>query len=371
MFKTITDEGAEFWQGKRVLLRLDANVPLDAEGRVANGFRLEQSMPTIEQLRSAGAKVIILAHLGSNEPLSLVPVVEYLKPKLGANLVNSIDELKALEMADGDVAVLDNLRFNSGEEKNDPKFAELLASCGQVYVNDAFSVSHRAHASIVGLPQFLPHYAGLSLAREVQELSTVFNPEHPFLVIISGAKFKTKVPLVQKFLGLADTVVIGGALANSFYKARGWETGQSLVDEELDLVTPFLNEAKIFIPPDVVAVKGDEQSRKLADQVQPEEKILDAGPASIARLAELVSAARLILWNGPLGNFEAGFTEATEALAKMIAGSSARTIIGGGDTIAAVDKLGIMDKFGFVSTAGGAMLDFLGAGTLPGLEALK
>ena len=369
-FKVVTDQSAEFWRGKKVLVRIDANVPLDESGRVANGFRLEQARPTIDYLRQSGARLILLAHLGSDESRSLAPVVDYWSAALGLKFAPTLEAAEQLSLNDGEVALLENLRFNPGEEQNDPAYAKQLASLGEVYVNESFSVSHRAHASIVGLPALLPAYAGISFAAEVAALSEAFAPEHPFVVIVSGAKFSTKVPLVKKFLPLADRIIIGGALANSFYQARGWEVGTSLV-HEAELVKPFLDEPKLMIPFDVRACAGDVCRDVAADAVGADEKILDAGPASTAAIVELLKTARLVLWNGPLGNFEHGFIQATAEVAKGLANSGARSIIGGGDTVAALQQLDQLNNFSFVSTAGGAMLDFLGSGTLPGVEALN
>ncbi len=368
--KTIKDEPIDFWRGKKVLVRIDANVPLDESGRVASGFRLEQVRPTIDYLRQSGARLILLAHLGSDESLSLAPVADYWSKDLALKFIPTLEAGQQLSLNDGEVALLENLRFNPGEEQNDPAYAKQLASLGEVYVNEAFSVSHRAHASIVGLPALLPAYAGISFAAEVSALSEAFAPEHPFVVIVSGAKFSTKVPLIKKFLPLADRIIIGGALANSFYQARGWEVGTSLV-HEVELVKPFLDEAKLMIPFDVRACAGDVCRDVAADAVRADEKILDAGPASTKAIVELLKTARLVLWNGPLGNFEHGFIQATAEVAKGLANSGARSIIGGGDTVAALQQLDQLNNFSFVSTAGGAMLDFLGSGTLPGVEALE
>jgi 3-phosphoglycerate kinase len=345
--------------GKRILLRLDLDVPIHLEGYVTEDFRLQRCLPTVRYLKEAGAKVIIIGHIGSDGEESLKPVAQWFDKNLPqTGFVPSLELKEVLDtMYAGNVLMLENLRRLPGEKGNDEAFAKQLAKLGDIYVNDSFATSHRKHASIVGLPKFLPSYMGLNLEQEVEQLSKAFQPQHPFLFILGGAKFDTKGPLVEKFLQLADTVFISGALANSFYKARGDEVKKSLVDENLDLVKPFLGNPKIILPDDLV---------------WKDEKILDAGSKAVEQLKKLISEARFILWNGPLGNFEDGFTQATDEAAKAVAASGAFSVIGGGDTIASIEKLNLLDKFGFVSTGGGAMLDFLANnGKLPGLEALE
>ena len=344
--------------GKRAFLRLDLDVPIPLEGYVTEDFRLRRCLPTLRYLKEAGAKVIIIGHIGSDGEESLKPVAQWFDKNLPqTGFVPSLELKEVLEtMYAGNVLMLENLRRSPGEKGNDPAFAKQLVKLGDIYVNDSFATSHREHASIVGLPKFLPSYAGLNLEQEVEQLSKAFQPEHPFLFILGGAKFSTKVPLVEKFLQTAETIYISGALANTFYKARGDDVKDSLVDDNLDLVKPFLGQPKIILPDDLVWSKN---------------KILDAGPRAVEQLRQLINQAKFILWNGPLGNFENGFTQATDETAKAIAVSSAYSIVGGGDTIASIEKLNLLGKFGFVSTGGGAMLDFLANGTLPGIEVLK
>ena len=344
--------------GKRVLLRLDLDVPIHLEGYVTEDFRLRRSLPTVRYLKEAGAKVIIIGHIGDAGEESLKPVAQWFDKNLPeTGFVPSLELKEVLDtMYAGNVLMLENLRRSPGEKTNDPVFAKQLAKLGDIYVNDSFATSHRQHASIVGIPEFLPSYAGLNLEQEVEQLSKTFNSEHPFLFILGGAKFDTKVPLLEKFLQIADTIYISGALANTFYKARGDEVKDSLVDKNIDLAKPFLGQPKIILPDDLVWSNN---------------KILDAGPKAVEQLKQLINQAKFILWNGPLGNFEDGFTQATDETAKAIAASGAYSIIGGGDTVAAIEKLNLLDKFSFVSTGGGAMLDFLANGTLPGIEALK
>jgi phosphoglycerate kinase len=340
--KTITEAGD--LKDKKVLVRVDWNVPVQ-DGKVADDFRIRHSLPTIEFLEKEGAEIIILSHY-TGEGNSLAPIVEHAKKYLPKLVFNGKGKLQVLE----------NLRHDPGEKKNSVDFAKKLAKLGDIFVNEAFSASHRDHASIVSLPKLLPSYAGLRLVEEVNELTKAFYPKHPFLFIIGGAKFDTKIPLVKKFLSLADDVFVGGALANDFFRAMGRDIGASVVsDNKLDLAD-FFNSDKIILPEDTIDSGG---------------KIMDAGPLSLEKLKEKIEAANLILWNGPLGHCESGYKVGTHTLAKLIANSGKYSIVGGGDTLAAIEELKLLDRFSFVSTGGGAMLDFLAAGTLPGIEALK
>lgn len=362
-------------RGKRVLIRLDFNVPV-LNGVVQNDFRIRQSLPTINFLKERGARLILISHLGKNGEESLEPVFTVLRkylPEISFYSSLPPDETlkeKIENLKDGEVILLENLRKNPGEEKNGLVFSKELASLAELYVNDAFSASHREHASIVGVPNILPGYAGFLLEKEVIELSKVLNPEHPFMFILGGAKFSTKIPLVEKYLTLADSIFIGGALAHDFWHAKGLSVGKSLLDTDID-VSPFINQEKIILPQDLIARLGEKSEVKTIEKVLPDEVIVDAGLATIKMIAEKIKGAKLIVWNGPLGNFEIGFKEGTESLAKIISESEAYTIVGGGDTLSAIESLGLFEKFNFVSTGGGAMLDFLGTGTLPGIEVLR
>jgi len=267
--------------------------------------------------------------------------------------------------------MLENLRFDPREEEGSMEYAQELATFGELYVNDAFSNSHRTHASVVGVPKLIPGYAGLQIQSEVENLSKAFNPAHPFLFVLGGAKFETKMPLIEKFSSLADAIFIGGAIANDFYKAKGYEVGESVLSDGDFDVKPLLTNPKIFLPTDVV---NQDHMTKAANAAVPTDKILDVGPASVEALKGKIAAAKFILWNGTLGYCEAGFPEATNTLAQLIADATkkgATSIVGGGDTVAALGEIGLEHSFSFVSTAGGAMLDFLAKGTVPGLEALK
>lgn len=309
MFKTILEAGD--LKDKRVLVRVDWNVPLK-DGVVQDDFRITQSMPTLEYLKKAGAKVILMTHLESDTQ-SVEPLRKYVP--------------EGMEL-------LENLRQNPGEESNSPEFAQELASKADIYVNEAFSVSHRAHASIVGVPKLLPSYAGIEFAREVEQLSKAFNPPHPFLLILGGAKFETKLPLVEKFLNIADEIFIAGAIAKP----------ASLLS--------LVQNSKITLPLGDVAA-------------------LDADDANIALMKEKIAPCAFVLWNGPLGKYEDGYTQGTLKLAQLLADSGKEVIVGGGDTLTAIKTLNLFDKFTFVSTGGGAMLDFLANETLPGIEALN
>ena len=298
-------------KGKRVLVRVDWNVPLE-NGKVVDDFRIKKSLPTLEYLENAGAKVIIATHLES-ENTSIRPFKMYV-PK--------------------GMKLLKNLRDNPGEESNSEEFAKELASGADIYVNEAFSASHREHASIVGVPKFLPSFIGLQFALEIKELSKAFYPKKPFLFILGGAKFETKLPLVEKFLDIADLIFIGGTNATTA------------------ATMPIAKDSKIIFPCGDIAA-------------------LDVDDETILLLKEKIEESEFILWNGPLGNYEKGYKKGTLELAKILAESNKDVIVGGGDTLAAIKELNLLDKFSFVSTGGAAMLDFLVTGTLPGIEALN
>jgi len=297
--------------GKTVLLRVDWNVPIE-NGRVLDDFRIKRSMPTIEYLQNAGAKVIIATHL---EP-------EEISTEILHDFIPKGSE------------ILENLRKDPGEKNNSPEFAKSLASRADIYVNEAFSASHRSHASIIGVPKLLPSFAGLEFLSEVENLSKAFNPPHPFLLILGGAKFETKLPLVEKFLQIADSIHIAGLNAAAALKMKISEN------------------SKVSLPlGDITALDTDE--------------------ANLNLLRAKVNDARFIIWNGPLGKYEDGYKEGTNKLAQILAESGKEVIVGGADTLAAIKELNLYDKFSFVSTGGGAMLEFLAKGTLPGIKALQ
>lgn len=370
-FKKLTDE--KNLKGKRILLRLDLNVPIVGE-EVRDDFRIKRSLPTLQFLRNAGAKVIIISHLESEITDSLSRIAAYITRFVPIKaFVTNYEEAPSViaTMQDGEIIMLENLRKDEGEKSNDPVFADRLARLADAYVNDAFAVSHREHASIVSIPKLLPSYAGPLLVTEVEELSKSFNPPHPFLFVLGGAKFDSKLPLVEKFLGIADYVFVGGALANDIYKEKGFEVGESLVAKARINLKHLEMNPRLIVPSDVVVSSVDSKDVKGPDQVSPNEKIMDAGPRTISDISDLLNDVKFVLWNGPLGDYEKGFSEGTESLARAIIASGARSVIGGGDTIAVVAKMGILEKFSFASTGGGAMVQFLEKGTLPGIEVLK
>jgi phosphoglycerate kinase len=362
--------------GKRVLVRLDLNVPL-FEGKIRDPFRIEKSLATVNYLRDAGARVVIMSHIGKGKPMdTLAPVADYLNTKFPtiflSDLMGSDNVARTRQLQGGDVALLENLRHSEGEEANDPAFASYLATLGDIYVNDAFPVSHRAHASVVGVVPHLPHYAGLQMAEEVKRLAVAFTPERPFLFILGGAKISTKMPLLKKFIGIADNVFIGGAITNNVLKAKGYEIGTSVIDaSELGGLDELIANERLVTPRDVVVKNASGKEARVVGEVHKDDMIVDVGSETIAGLSEIVSSAKLIVWNGPLGFYEEGFTGGTKMLLNLIANSSATSIIGGGDTVALIDELGMIDKFSFVSTGGGAMLDYLASETLPGIQALQ
>ncbi len=361
-------------KGKAILLRVDFNVPI-ADGEVEDDFRIKKALPTIEFLQKKGAKLVIITHLGKGGE-TLLPVAntlnKYIKTKFIEKITGTEVEQAVAEMNNGDVILLQNLRNDKGEQECNKIFAMNLAKLAEVYVNEAFSVDHRKDASTVLLPQLLPSYAGFQLSDEVKNLSRAFDtPKHPFLFILGGAKFSTKMPLIEKYLELADSVFIGGALANDFFKASGYEVGKSLVDENSYDIGKILKNKKLILPIDVIVGDGEKFINKRASEVQKNESILDIGEQSVHNLASIISKAKLILWNGPLGKYEAGGAKSTKEILKLVADSKAESIVGGGDTVSLISEMKMEDKFSFVSTGGGATLDFLANGTLPGIKELK
>ena len=360
-------------KGSYVLLRASLNVPV-VNGCVTNQFRIVRALPTINFLRQAGARVIVMAHIGRDYTDTLQPVSDALQGSVPHTFVPHTlgSEVEAARAAlnDGEVMLIENVRQDPKEKDDDGSYAAALAALGDIYVNDAFAASHRSHASLVGVASRLPTYFGLNFMHEYDELQKAMQPEHPSLFILGGAKFDTKMPLVEKYLETYDHIFIGGALANDIFKARGFEVGESLVSDVSLADSPLLNHERVLAPLDVV-VDGPHGRRTCPpDAVRANERILDAGPETVAFLAPQVAAAKTILWNGPLGNYEAGYGEQTEALAHLIAQADGYAVIGGGDTIAAVENLRVQESIGFMSTAGGAMLTFLESGTLAAIDAV-
>lgn len=362
-------------KGKKVIVRSDLNVPI-VNGKVRDGFRIDKALSTIDYLKKKGAKVIVMSHIGEGSEGSLKPVSDYLKrKKVIHSFVSAVVGEKVLatveSMKNGEILLIENLRKEDGEKKNDKTFAKALASLGDIYVNDAFPVSHRAHASVVSLPKLLPAYAGLQLEEEVKHLSLALKPTHPFLFVLGGAKISTKLPLLSRYVKSADDVFLGGALLNTVLRDKGVVVGVSVVD---DMNTPknILSSKKLFPIVDVVTENKKGVSRTCNPwEVAQGEKIMDVGMQSVKNLLPLVASAKIIVWNGPLGYYEGGYDKATAFLLKEIAKSKAISIIGGGDTVALVSKLKLQNKFTFVSTGGGATLDFLAKGTLPGIKVLQ
>jgi len=353
--------------GKRVLVRVDFNLPIE-NGIVLDDYRIKKTFPTIEFLRESGAKVILLSHLGKGG-VSLEGVCRALNKYTKAKFNN-------LNLGNGEVTLLENLRNDPREQSSDPSYAEELAQLGDAYVNEAFPVSHREDASIVLLPKLLPAYAGFQLEAEVRSLSQTFqSPERPFLFILGGAKFSTKIPLIEKYLELADYVFLGGALANNFLKAKGYEVGGSLLDDATHDFKKMLANPKLIIPSDTVVQSGNKLIEKKVEEVKPEDTIVDIGAETVQSLEPYIKNAKLVLWNGPLGKYEAGGEKGTKKVLKLVAESRAKVIIGGGDLVSVFSSLepksyNLKPNF-FVSTGGGATLEFLASGTLPGIEALN
>lgn len=351
-------------RGKRVLLRASLNVPVE-NGVVTETFRLEQALPTLDFLKKQGAKVVVIGHIGRGPEESLKPVFEALLAMTDIKWGGSVADLQ-----NGEAMLLENLRQDKREGEGDDGLAKELAALADIYVNDAFSDSHREHSSITGVPKYLPSYFGFSFLREYEALQKVTKPVSPSVFILGGAKFETKMPLVERYAQIYDTVFIGGALANDIFKAKGYEVGTSLVSD-VDLSgNAILENPRIMVPTDVVVKNGGNDREVGARGVEGTEAILDIGPLALKELNTKLSGAKTILWNGPLGNFEKGYSLGTETLARAIAKSGAYSVVGGGDTIAAIRSLGLQDHFGFMSTAGGAMLVFLETGTLPSIDAV-
>lgn len=372
--KTIDTLTEQELRGKKVLLRVGFDVPVEV-GRVTNDFRIREALPTITYLMERGACVILISHIGRKKEETLAPVhialTQYMKAAFVPALMGQqvTDAVSAL--GDGEVLLLENLRGYDGETDNDETFAHTLAAYGDLYVDEAFSVAHRSHASIVGIPKYLPSYAGLGFAREVAELSKAFTPTHPAIFVIGGAKFDTKLPLVKKFLALYDAIYVCGALAHDVWEARGVSVGASLTSDVPLTDVDIISSPKVILPVDVRVQSIDGTSRDtVPGRIAGTDSIMDAGPRSVSAMLDALKAGGTVLWNGPLGFYERGFTAGTEAFAEGVAAAGVRAIVGGGDTVASIEALGVDEKFTHVSTAGGAMLEFLEKGTLPGIEAL-
>ncbi len=379
MIKYLDELEKEDLAGKRVLLRLDLNVPVE-NGIVTDTYRMERAIETVDFLRDKEAQTIIIAHCEGKDSSSLVPMWHYLNGYFPVDFSPTYFTPEALEkvlnLKNKGVLLFENLRINEGEKTNDKDFTKKLAAMADIYIDDAFGAMHRSHASIVGVPEFLPHYGGLLLRGEIEHLSRVFKPEHPFVFILGGAKFDTKLPLIKKYLETADVVFVAGALANDIIAAKGFEVGQSLVSDGNFGIDELIKNPKIqtFVDVSVRDKEGNISFKKI-NEVDVDDYIGDAGPETIEILKNLLSDAKTVVWNGPLGNYEEGFKDKTESLAEIIAGltqtNGLESVVGGGDTVASINNLDLNHKFSFISTGGGAMLDYLVNETLPGIQALE
>lgn len=379
--------------GKRVFVRVDFNVPLE-NGVITDDTRIRETLPTINYLVERGAKVILASHLGRPkgqvvESMRLTPAAQRLSELLGKPVAKADESIgdavkaKIAEMKNGDILVLENVRFHPGEEKNDPELAKKFAELADIYVNDAFGAAHRAHASTEGIAHYLPAVSGLLMEKELSVLGKALsNPDRPFTAIIGGAKVTDKIGVIENLLNLADNLIIGGGLSYTFLKAQGYEIGKSLVDnEKLDLAKGFIEKAKekgvnFLLPVDVVvADKFDVNANTQVvdiDSIPADWEGLDIGPKTRELFAQTIRNSKLVVWNGPMGVFEMEpFSKGTLAIAEACATTSAYTIIGGGDSAAAVEKFQLADKMDHISTGGGASLEFMEGKALPGVVALN
>lgn len=388
--KTIEDVDVA---GKRVLVRVDFNVPLDDNCGITDDRRIRAAVPTIKYLVDHQAKIILCSHLGRpkgeiKDSLRLNPVAARLSELMDLP-VSKLDDCIGSAVSDavskmnpGEIVLLENLRFYKEEEKNDPDFAARLASVADLYVNDAFGAAHRAHASTEGVTKYLTGVAGYLMQKELEYLGgALANPERPFVAILGGAKVADKIPVIQNLLSKVDTLIIGGGMAYTFFKAQGYEIGQSLLDKDgLDLANNAMQDArtrgvKLLLPVDIVVAdefKEDSPSVVVnADEIPADKMGMDIGPQTRKIFADAVKDAGTVVWNGPMGVFEMPrFAEGTRGIAEAMASSGATTIVGGGDSAAAVEQMGYADRMSHVSTGGGASLEFLEGRALPGVEAL-
>jgi phosphoglycerate kinase len=379
---------------KRVLVRVDFNVPLDEKtGTINDDSRIRAALPTINYLVDQGARVILCSHLGRPdgkviESLRLAVVAQHLSRLLGKGVRATRDcigleaEKAAKNLKSGDVLLLENLRFHTAEEENDPDFARALASLADIYVDDAFGTAHRKHASIVGVTEYLPSVAGLLMEKELEHLGGIIeNPVHPFGGLVGGAKVSDKVEMLENIMGKVDLLLIGGGMAATFLKARSYEIGLSLVEEDrLDTAARLMAEAarrgvRLLFPVDVVVaaeINAEAKGRVVSiENIPSHQRIVDIGQRTIENFSKALRSCKTVFWNGPMGvNEIPQFAEGTQAMAKLLAGLDAVTIIGGGSTAEVVTNMGLADRVTFVSTGGGASLGFLGGQKLPGVEAL-
>ena len=379
--------------GKKVFIRVDYNVPMDENQNITNDKRIVATLPTLNYLLENNAALIIACHLGRPKgervpEFSVAPVAKKLgeimgkEVKFASDCVGPEAEKMAADLKPGEILVLENLRYHKEEEKNDPKFAEQLAKLADIVVNDAFGVSHRAHASVAGITKLIPAVAGFLMENEIKFVGqAVANPVRPFVAIIGGAKVSDKIGVISNLLEKVDTLIIGGGMANTFVAAQGFNTGKSLVEaDKLELARELIEKAKatkvnLLLPTDMVIADkfaADAQTAVVGlDGIKDEWMALDIGPETAKTYAKSLVDAKTVVWNGPMGVFEIdAFAKGTEAVAKAVADSSATSIVGGGDSIAALKKTGLSDKISHISTGGGASLEFLEGKVLPGIAAL-
>ena len=381
-------------RGKRVLVREDLNVPLEGD-RVTDSTRIDAAVPTLRDLSERGARVVVMSHLGRPdgkvvESLRLAPVAKALAQVLGKPVQTAPDcigpQAKAAvdALRDGDVLLLENVRFHREEELNDDGFARELASLGDIYVNDAFGTAHRAHASTAGIAKFLPSYIGPLMQRELDMLDMLLmHPKHPFVAVLGGAKVADKIAVVERLMLSADDIVFGGGMANTLLAASGYDVGKSLRDRDLEPAHVILNavkehrvKTKVHLPKDAIVAKAlapDVETRDVKiDEVQPDDMILDIGAGTAMHYRGVILEAKTVLWNGPMGVFENDlFAAGTEAVGQAIVDSGALSVVGGGDSAAAAHKLGFADKMTHISTGGGATLEYLEGKELPGVAAVR
>jgi phosphoglycerate kinase len=398
--KTVADLTTDQLRGRRVLVRVDYNVPLDDDGRITDDTRITTTLPTLDALLQQGARVILLAHFGrpKGKPvpeMSLAPVAEHLRALLEGRRVEFVEDTVGTAarhaigtMYDGDVLLLENTRFLPGEEKNDGALAEEMAALGDVFVNDAFGAAHRAHASTAGVATVMraqgkPVVAGLLMDRELQYLGRALaQPQRPFVAILGGAKISGKIDVIRSLLPKVDRLLIGGAMANTFFKAMGLATGTSLVeDDRLDMARELQSTSgdKLVLPVDAVVAEKMEAGQQAQtvdrEQIPADRMVLDVGPRTVEEYRRVLAGAGTVLWNGPMGVFEVPeFAAGTRGVAEAVAEATDRgatTIIGGGDSAAAVGELGLESRMSHVSTGGGASLEFLEGKELPGVTALE
>ena len=380
-------------KGKRVLIRVDFNVPLK-NGVVTDNTRIKAALPTVQYILEQGASLVVMSHFGrpkgqKNPDFSMAPIAKEFEKllgrpvKLAPDVIGSEVEAEVKALKPGEVLLLENVRFYKEEEANDPEFAKTLASYGDIYCNDAFGTAHRAHASTEGVSHYLPSYAGFLIEKEVKFMAPLLeNPEKPFVAIIGGSKVSSKITVLESLVKTCDTIVIGGGMAYTFLSVLGNKIGKSLFEPDyVDTAKAFLEKAKekgvkVILPVDNVCAKEFSENAEPilvdSDNISDDLMGMDIGPKTVALITDALKDAKSVVWNGPMGVFEFdAFAKGTEAVAKALAASNATTVVGGGDSVAAINKFGLASKISHVSTGGGASLEFLEGKTLPGIKALE